>query len=40
MTSQFLSILIDFIKDRAFFVPFFGRFSILLTLVTLELETI
>ena len=27
MTSQFLSILIDFIQDRAFFVPFFGRFS-------------
>ena len=27
MTSQILSILIDFIQDRAFFVPFFGGFS-------------
>ena len=27
MTSQFLSILIDFIQDGAFFLPFFGRFS-------------
>ena len=26
MTSQILSILIDFIQDRAFFVPFLGRF--------------
>ena len=27
MTSQILSILIDFIQERAFFVPFFGSFS-------------
>ena len=27
MTSQILSILIDFIQDRAFFVPFLGRFT-------------
>ena len=27
MTSQILSILIDFIQDRAFFVPFFFRFT-------------
>ena len=27
MTSQILSILIDFIQDHAFFVPFFGSFS-------------
>ena len=27
MTSQILSILINFIQDRALFVPFFGRFS-------------
>ena len=26
MTSQILSILIDFIPDRAFFVPFFRSF--------------
>ena len=26
MTSQILSILIDFIQDRAFFVPFFRSF--------------
>ena len=26
MTSQILSILIDFILDRAFFVPFFRSF--------------
>ena len=26
MTSQILSILIDFIQDRAFLVPFFGSF--------------
>ena len=26
MTSQILSILIDFIQDRAFFVPFFQQF--------------
>ena len=26
MTSQILSILIDFIKDRAFFLPFFRSF--------------
>ena len=27
MTSQILSILIDFIPDREFFVPFLGRFA-------------
>ena len=27
MTSQILSILIDFIQNRAFFVPFFCRFT-------------
>ena len=26
MTSEILSILIDFIQDRAFFVPFFSSF--------------
>ena len=27
MTSQILSVLIDFIQDRAIFVPFFCRFA-------------
>ena len=27
MTSRILSILIDFIQDRAFFVPFLGHFT-------------
>ena len=40
MTSQILSILIDFIHNRAFFVPFIGSFSNLYTLITLELTTI
>ena len=40
MTSQILSILIDFIPDHAFFVPFLGRFANLQTLITLEPETI
>ena len=40
MTPQVLSILIDFIPDRAFFVPFFRPFANLKTLITLELETI
>ena len=40
MTSQILSILIDFIQDRAFFVPFFLLFYKSLNIITLELETI
>ena len=40
MTSQILSILIDFIQDRVFFVPFVRSFYKSLTLITLELETI
>ena len=40
MTSKIVSILIDFIQYRSFFVPFFRSFFNLLTLKTLELETI
>ena len=40
MMSQILSILIDFIQDRAFLIPSLGRFTNLCTLITLEVETI